>query len=451
MSLVYTFLYGFGVLSDLGTNASIIQNPRGDHPDFLRTGWTVEIFRGILLFMLASLLAGPMASFYEQPTEQVQPATEVNRIDSDLQDPAASNLTQNLSPPELPSLRALLMVASLSLLISGFRSTNYHILTRRVAIAKLTSIELSAQTIGIVSTIIGVYFFRSVWALVIGGLVQPSVVVVLSHIVIEGPRMKFAFKRNVVWELVHFGKWIFVNGLLTFCVAKMDRLVLPKLIGFHLLGVYHFAAMLAQIMFEVVTRLCHRILFPIYSRTAEIGMQELRKETFRIRSSLMLITLPPVTILIVWGPEIMKILYDNRYQEGGWMLQVLGLSTLFSCILVPVGIVLLAVGNSFKYMLLQLVRSILLVATMLIGYYFYELHGIIWGMALASLLYYPFLVLLVKPYKAWMPRLDLVGIIASAALIGIGFAVKPTITPPLMDFAMQAKLTAKVLVKGLLN
>jgi O-antigen/teichoic acid export membrane protein len=55
------------MFSDFGLNASIIRSARGDEPVFLQTAWTVQILRGIMLWLISVMLAGPVAAFYEEP------------------------------------------------------------------------------------------------------------------------------------------------------------------------------------------------------------------------------------------------------------------------------------------------------------------------------------------------------------------------------------------------
>ena len=50
MALVYTFLIALQMFSDIGINLSIIQNKRGDDPKFLNTAWTLQVFRGLILW-----------------------------------------------------------------------------------------------------------------------------------------------------------------------------------------------------------------------------------------------------------------------------------------------------------------------------------------------------------------------------------------------------------------
>jgi len=389
MALVNVFLQGLAMFSDLGIGPSIIQNPRGEEPRFLRTAWTAFVGRGLVLWVCAALLAWPLSRFYEEP-----------------------------------HLKLLLPVGAFSIVISGFASTKVAVLTRRLHISKLTLFNLSSQAVGLITMILLALHWRSVWALVIGTHVGVTFKTVMSHLLFGPPRMRFQFDREVARELFHFGKWLFLASILAFIVGRVDRLVLGKFMTMAQLGVYSIAFMFSQAMVEAVTRLSRRVLFPVYARTAEQSMATLRSHTFRIRRALMAVTLPPLWVLIVIGPEMIHLIYDERYHEAGWMLQILGVAGVCATILNPVDSVLLAVGNTFRHMLLQLARSAILVVAMVVGGWYYGTTGVMFGFVAASILYYPFLAALIRRYKVWLPLLDLAGLAASGVAVGLGLWIK---------------------------
>ena len=88
MALVSVVLVGLQMFSDMGVSPAIARSARGDDPAFLDTAWTLQIGRGVVLWLGASALAWPMANFYDAP-----------------------------------ALHLLIPVAALSLLIAGFNPT----------------------------------------------------------------------------------------------------------------------------------------------------------------------------------------------------------------------------------------------------------------------------------------------------------------------------------------
>src|SRR3954469_4128148 len=67
MALVNVVVQGLYMFSDVGIGPSIVQNKRGDDPDYLNTAWTIQAMRGTMLCLMACALAIPAARFYRQP------------------------------------------------------------------------------------------------------------------------------------------------------------------------------------------------------------------------------------------------------------------------------------------------------------------------------------------------------------------------------------------------
>src|SRR5687768_14214495 len=59
------FIVLLAALSDVGIEQAVIQNKRGDDPDFLNTAWTVHVLRGVFLFVGACVVAYPAYLFYQ--------------------------------------------------------------------------------------------------------------------------------------------------------------------------------------------------------------------------------------------------------------------------------------------------------------------------------------------------------------------------------------------------
>jgi O-antigen/teichoic acid export membrane protein len=74
MALVTVFLTGLKMFSDFGLNASIIRSARGDDPIFLQTAWTVQILRGVMLWLISVMLAGPGRGLLRRAAPGTAPA-----------------------------------------------------------------------------------------------------------------------------------------------------------------------------------------------------------------------------------------------------------------------------------------------------------------------------------------------------------------------------------------
>jgi O-antigen/teichoic acid export membrane protein len=234
MAIITTFLVGITMLSDIGINRAIVQSPRGEEPIYQDTAWSISIIRGVVMWLIAFAIAKPVASMYDAP-----------------------------------QLASLLPIAALTTVVAGFHSPNLHILNRKLAQKQLVKIELSTQIVGVVTTIAGAYYLRSVWALVIGHLVSTTAHTALTHLAIPGHRSRFRIDKKDARDMLVFGRWLFIGTAVSFLGTQSDRLILGKIATLDLLGVYSIAFSLAHLPGTALSHLIWNVLFPIMSRAFE--------------------------------------------------------------------------------------------------------------------------------------------------------------------------------------
>lgn len=308
IALVNVFLMGLGMFSDLGLAPNIVQNSRGDDPDFLNTAWTVQVARGTILWFFAYLLASPASLFYDQP-----------------------------------ELRQLVPVAGLSALIAGFNSTGLPRLQRHLAVAKFTLITLTSHVCSVAVMIAWAMVHPTVWALVAGAVASSVMTLGLSHLAIADERNRFGWERNAARELLHFGRWIFLSTLLAFLVGQSDRLIFGKLMPLEMLGVYSIALMFSMVPSQVTNQVGTSVVFPALSRI--IGSKgDLAAAFRRVRLAIFALGGLVVVCLFSGARPLIEILYDPRYESAGWILELLVLGTWFQILEVPSGSALLASG-----------------------------------------------------------------------------------------------------------
>lgn len=392
MALVNIFLQGLAMFSDLGLGPSIIQNPRGTAPDFLNTAWTVQVIRGFVLCACALLLSWPMARFYRQP-----------------------------------ELVFLLPVAGISAVIAGFESTAMFTENRKLVLGRITMIGIVAQFVGLVVMVTWAWHTKTVWALLAGSLVASAVRMLLSHCALPGIRNRLHWDTQAWRAILTFGKWIFFSTALGFLASQGDRLILGRCLSIADLGVYNIALFLALAIVSALTAVSMTTLFPLYSRLAKDDPDAYATRVWKFRLVFMAVSFPILSVLIVFGDFAVHVLYDERWQAAGWMLQVLSVGSVAAILNLTLSALLLAVGDSFRFMLFQLWRSVCLVGAMAIGGVYFGTNGLIVGVAVAPWLAYPFLVGCVHRYRVWTPFMDLAALATAAALVGMGFLIKPPV------------------------
>lgn len=389
MALVHVVLQGVSLFSDVGLRASVIQHPRGEEPDFLNTVWSVQVIRGFLISLVVALLAFPMASFYEQP-----------------------------------ELVSLLAVVGLTGILQGFASTSIATLTRRVQPQRTVAMELTSQIVAVIVMVVWAFIHPTVWALVGGALAQALSLSILSHFAIPGYRNRFHYEAESIRAIIRFGRWILLSTAFTFVMTNSDRLALGKLMTAAELGVYTIALFPALLVISIVGLLATRVLFPVYARLSQGETGTIRRETIRLRGGILLLMLPVLWLLALAGPELVELLYDPRYHEAGWMLQILAVGAIGRVLTLTAEGIALARGNSFQHMLLQASHAALLLICMAIGATTHGVVGLLVGISAARILGYLPLIPLLRAHGVWVPALDSAAFGISALAIWGGLMLR---------------------------
>lgn len=390
MLVVNVFLLGLQLFSDVGIGPSIIQNKRGEDSRFLNTAWTIQVVRGFVLWIIAALLAYPVALIYE-----------------------------------MPRLAELIPVAAISAMISGFNSTKIFSLSRKLSLGRITILKAVQALISVTIMITWSYINPSVWALVSGGIAASLFLAISSHYLTPEKSNRFAWDPDAYRELFVFGKWIFFSTILGFFATRGDRLMLAKVMTESELGMLSIALVLAHSIIKLISDIGHKVLLPLYSRLADLELDpgQLKSKIAKVKTVLMLSTLPFLCGLTVWGNDIVNLLWDSRYKDAGWMLQILSVGGIFGVINNISSPVLLAMGDSFRYLISTATRSIILVLSISTGIFLGGTWGGLIGVSVTPALHYVALSLLIRRYNVWLPWIDLFAVLSSLILIALGLSL----------------------------
>ncbi len=366
MTVVNVVLTGLQLFSDIGIGPSIIQHKRGEEPAFYNTAWTIQVIRGFVLGIVAVVLVVPAIHFL-----------------GGLMASYATDGDQSVYSD--PQLLPLICVGALSAVFSGFNSTKLFTANRRLALGRVTMIDVSVQAMGVIAMASWAWYFQSVWALVCGTLVTSWMKMLLSHAVLPGHPNRFHFERDAFNELIRFGRWIFLSTSALFIASQGDRLLLGIYVSKTVLGVYSRAYFLSEALAQMIAFVTRRVFLPAFSRVARDNPDRLRKNYYKVRLRLDALTLPAAGALMVLGSDIVDLLFPDEYAEAGWMLQILAIRIAFACTLPTAVSCLLAIGDSKSVFAGNLGKTITLLIGIPLGWHYGQMHGIIWVIALSEL------------------------------------------------------------------
>ncbi|MBV1950741.1 MAG: oligosaccharide flippase family protein, partial [Cycloclasticus sp.] len=350
MAVVSIALNGVAMFSDLGINQNVIQSKNADEKSYVNTAWTVQIIRGVVIFLFILVLS---ISLYYLPDTAL--------FDSD----------SVYAHPELPFILAAMSVTGL---IAGFNSMNIALLNRTLEFSKIVKLEVISQVAGLLFMIALAYYQRDIWALVFGTIVSSVIKMLLSHHSSLGERSGWAWNKKALNEILNFGKWVFGASIFTFLMGQGDRILLGALITPRELGVYTIAFFLAMAFKTLVRKQMSSVLYAALSEIVRNRPEDLKRVYYQVRAPLDLLVMVVVGVLAGKGHIAIDFLYDDRYQAAGWMFEVLVLSTAFLGITMA-GVCFMALGDSKTIMMLTGVSTVVLFVSVPVAYEYYGLYG----------------------------------------------------------------------------
>lgn len=333
MALVNTFRQGLELFSDIGLAQNVVRSERGDDPVFLNTAWTISLLRSVLLWLALLILAWPISNFYGES-----------------------------------QLFPILLVISINVLIDGARSTKLFTLNRHLQLGKISLFYFSSQLLSTIVMIIAAWIYPSVWSLVIGSIVGSLFKTIGSFLLFPGHRHEILLESEAKKEIISFGRWIFLSSIVMFLAEQSDRLILGKLVPLEILGVYSIAYVLASLPQKLMKQMSSKIIFPLVSKQAHIPRAELRKKLNRQRWKLHGILILVFVAMAGFGDIIIRLLYDNRYEQAAWMMPVLALGSWFSALFFIADPCILGLGKPFYTAQSRALRLLVVTLGLVVGF-----------------------------------------------------------------------------------
>jgi O-antigen/teichoic acid export membrane protein len=394
ISMATVVLVGLAMFSDFGLKQCIVRSERGHDPAFLNTVWVVQVLQGALLWLIALGI-----SFLVWLADLIR----------------AIPLDSAYSDPVLPYVIGIL---SSAVAINGLASTKYHEASRKLRLGRVAQVEIISQIVGLLCMLAWVSIDRSIWALVAGGISSSITRTCLSHVWLPGPSNGWHWDSAAFREIVRFGKWMLLSSILGFLVSNGDRLLLGGLVDSGLLGIYAIASLMFSAIEQVFGTVISEVTFPAVSEIARERRAELKASYYRLQIIITSLAYASAGVLMGAGQAVIAVLYDSRYAQAGWMLELLAVALLAvpwrSAILC-----FLVLGMPKIFSIVLAIRMVTLFAAVPFGFHLFGLPGALGGIVLSHFSYLPAVIY----YSAKSGLLDIRKELMMLPVAALGFAV----------------------------
>jgi O-antigen/teichoic acid export membrane protein len=356
VAVVASLQAGLVMMTDVGVQQSVIRSAKGEDARFLRTAWTFNLLK-FLLVALGMTLLGAVVMAAQQ----------------------AFDLGDTIYADSV--LGPLLMAWSLTLASRGFISINVKLAERRLAVGRVVLLELFEKALSVAAMIAFALVEPSVWALFWGALIGTAAHAALSHVVLPGPRMGFLLDRAHAAEIWRFGKWLIGSSIFGFLARQGDRFILGALLAPADFGLYAVARLWIDAAGDAILK----ITGPLnYAAIGEVSRRErggLAGAFAKLRIIQFLICLAPFAGVVLLGREAIDLLYAPDYHKVGFYLTLLAPLPLLYMYL-PLHFLILNWGDSRMIATVTALRFAAIVTALPLAYYLFGVAGAVLAAAL---------------------------------------------------------------------
>lgn len=328
-SLAFVAIDALGLFKSMGFDSALIRR-KEDTEKAANTAFFVIPLLGLLLYLILSFAAPAIGRFFDNQ--------------------------------ELVSVvRALGII----FVISCFGKVPAALLEKNMQFKKVSIAEVSSALIYAASAIALALLGFGIWSLVFAYILKTVNQNILVWYFAKW-RPKFEFDRKVALEMFHFGKFLFLGGVIWFLKANLDNLLVGKILGVTALGFYAIAFSIANFCSDYLGSKVNRVIFPAYSRLQE-NLIDLKKASLKTLKFISIIVLPFGLGLSVLGTQVIGFFYGPKWIEAGAILRILVIAGIFNTLPVGLNAIFLACGKPklwFWINLLQVFLFFVLIAPM---------------------------------------------------------------------------------------
>lgn len=384
MAVIQTVITGIAMMSDLGIKPAVIRNQSEDDQAFLNTAWTIQLLRGVTIWIILTAAAGQIAAFY-----------------------ASEEMT------------SLIPLAAVTAILSGLYPTKLYLAQKHLALKRVVLIDLFSQTIGLGTMILLAVVLQGPLALIIGALVAEASKLLLYLLILPGHKNKLWWDEKDVRKLLSFGRWITLGTVAGFVISHADKLLIGKLLNLEVLGIYNIAFFLATASLMLYRALIESIMFPLYCKHPPWESKKNFADISKARCGLSAVGFSAWAVLAIFGSHFVEFAYDDRYHGASALLLLVSYASMPKLLWGSYGGSLLAAGESRKFFNVVAITAAAHLMGLLLGIYAFGIAGACLASLVGSLAGAPINLIYSRRLGAWDPRHDIFFLIFGCAVIGV--------------------------------
>ena len=254
---------------------------------------------------------------------------------------------------------------SISLLFNALNMVPNGMLNRDKEFVTIAVRTVVVYVISVVITIVLAFLGFRYYSLVVQAIVA-SVLTFLWNIITTKPKFKFKYSNSSLKKIASYSSYQFAFNLLNYFSRNLDNLLTGKFIGSTQLGYYDKSYNLMQYPVGNLTGIITPVLHPILSDYQNVK-QIMYKKYMKVVKLLAAVGIYAEAICIFAAPEIIEILYGNKWNNSVVCFQLLAISVATQIINSSNGSIFQALGNTRMLFVTGCINTVITVISILIG------------------------------------------------------------------------------------
>ena len=295
------------------------------------------------------------------------------------------------------------------------------LLEKNMKFRQISIIGIGTAVVYAVSAVTFALLKFGVWSLVYAYILKTLCLNILMFVCSKW-MPKFEFDAKIAKEMFHFGKYLFLGGVLWFLKMNLDNILVGKLLGITALGLYAIAFNIANFSEAYFASRVFKVTFPAFSKI-QSDKYDLKRAFLKTTKIVSIIAFPLCVGLFLLGGDLIKVLYGLKWVEAIPVIKVLAFAGLLNTLPVAIGPLFNATGNSksgFWFSFIQVALYLLFIAP---AAKFYGLVGVgvvvILSQLTAIIIYLPFVMKLASSNIRDLYLSIRSGLLASLVISGV--------------------------------
>jgi PST family polysaccharide transporter len=358
-TMVVTITGFISLFKDAGLSMATVQRSDIDHEQISTLFW-INVGIGAILAVLVAALAPALVAFYGEPR-----------------------------------LFWVTIVLGSTFLVGGFGMQHGALLQRSMRFATMAKIDILSLASSCAAGILMASLGCGYWSLVVMAYVGILVNVASLFLVVRWTPGRPSRGRDVR-KMLHFGGTLTLNSLVVYFAYNMDKVLIGRVLGSALLGIYSRAYQLVNLPLGQLSNSLFSVAFPALARIQD-DKERLCRSFLKGYGILISINLPITIVTALFAEEIIAFLLGAKWSAAGPILRLLTPAIIGFALMNPFGWFLMATGRATRSLrMAYMIPPIMLlgIVTGLHYRYHYGLAGVACGYSAA-------VVALVVPIIGW--------------------------------------------------